>query len=98
MKIAIAGKGGVGKTTVCGVMARYLAEEGHRVLTIDADPDANLASALGEIQGVAKKFADTAGSLEKSVAEIEGLGTEFGRLLGREKPETGDGEPGTGEE
>jgi CO dehydrogenase maturation factor len=47
MKIAIAGKGGVGKTTLAGVMARYLAEEGHKVLTIDADPDANLASALG---------------------------------------------------
>jgi CO dehydrogenase maturation factor len=47
MKIAIAGKGGVGKTTLAGVMARYLAEEGYKVLTIDADPDANLASALG---------------------------------------------------
>lgn len=47
MKIAIAGKGGVGKTTVAGVMARYFAEEGYKVLTIDADPDANLASALG---------------------------------------------------
>jgi CO dehydrogenase maturation factor len=47
MKIAIAGKGGVGKTTLAGVMARYLADEGYTVLTIDADPDANLASALG---------------------------------------------------
>jgi len=47
MKIAIAGKGGVGKTTLSGVMARHLAEEGYKVLTIDADPDANLASALG---------------------------------------------------
>jgi CO dehydrogenase maturation factor len=47
MKIAIAGKGGVGKTTLSGVMARYLADKGHKVLTIDADPDANLASALG---------------------------------------------------
>jgi CO dehydrogenase maturation factor len=47
MKIAIAGKGGVGKTTLAGVMARYLADEGYKVLAIDADPDANLASALG---------------------------------------------------
>ncbi len=47
MKIAVAGKGGVGKTTLAGTMARYLADHGYRVLAIDADPDANLASALG---------------------------------------------------
>jgi methyl-accepting chemotaxis protein len=58
----------------------------------------HLASALGEIQGVAKKFADTARSLEKSVAEIEGLGTEFGRVLGRKGRETGNGEQVTGDE
>jgi len=46
MKVAIAGKGGVGKTTLTGLLARQLAEEGYRVLAIDADPDANLASAL----------------------------------------------------
>jgi CO dehydrogenase maturation factor len=46
MKIAIAGKGGVGKTTVTGLLARHFAEEGFRVLAIDADPDANLASSL----------------------------------------------------
>lgn len=46
MKIAIAGKGGVGKTTLAGFLARHLAENGHRVLAIDADPDANLASML----------------------------------------------------
>ena len=47
MKIAISGKGGVGKTTLAGVMARILADRGKKVLAIDADPDANLASALG---------------------------------------------------
>ncbi|NIQ38101.1 MAG: AAA family ATPase [Proteobacteria bacterium] len=47
MKVAISGKGGVGKTTLAGVMARLLAEEGRKVLAIDADMDANLASALG---------------------------------------------------
>jgi CO dehydrogenase maturation factor len=47
MKIAISGKGGVGKTTLAGVMARILADGGKKVLAIDADPDANLASALG---------------------------------------------------
>ncbi len=47
MKVAISGKGGVGKTTLAGVMARILADTGKKVLAIDADPDANLASALG---------------------------------------------------
>jgi CO dehydrogenase maturation factor len=47
MKIAISGKGGVGKTTLAGVMALILAQRGKKVLAIDADPDANLASALG---------------------------------------------------
>ena len=47
MKLAISGKGGVGKTTLAGVMARILADQGRKVLAIDADPDSNLASAIG---------------------------------------------------
>jgi CO dehydrogenase maturation factor len=47
MKIAISGKGGVGKTTFASFLVRALADQGKRVLAIDADPDANLAQALG---------------------------------------------------
>ncbi|MBN1484107.1 MAG: AAA family ATPase [Chloroflexia bacterium] len=47
MKIAIAGKGGVGKTTVAGTLARLYAAEGRPVLAIDADPSTNLGSAIG---------------------------------------------------
>ncbi len=47
MKIAITGKGGVGKTTLAGLLARLYAADGKKVLAVDADPDANLASALG---------------------------------------------------
>ena len=47
LKIAIGGKGGVGKTTVCAVWARLFAEDGFDVLAIDADPNTNLASAFG---------------------------------------------------
>ena len=47
MKIAISGKGGVGKTTLSAMLSGVLALEDRRVIAIDADPDANLASALG---------------------------------------------------
>lgn len=47
MKIAITGKGGVGKTTVAAAVSLLLAERGRSVLAVDADPDANFASALG---------------------------------------------------
>ncbi|MHC4145956.1 MAG: ATP-binding protein [Planctomycetota bacterium] len=47
VKIAIGGKGGVGKTTVCAILAQLFAESGYDVLAIDADPDVNLASAFG---------------------------------------------------
>ena len=47
MKLAVTGKGGVGKTTVAGTLARILARRGMRVYAVDADPDANLASAIG---------------------------------------------------
>ncbi len=47
MKIAITGKGGVGKTTFAATLARLYAEEGKNVLAADVDPDANLGLALG---------------------------------------------------
>lgn len=47
MKLAVSGKGGVGKTTLSASLARLWAAEGRRVIAIDADPDANLATALG---------------------------------------------------
>jgi CO dehydrogenase nickel-insertion accessory protein CooC1 len=46
-KLAITGKGGVGKTTLASVLALLYAAEGRTVLAIDADPDANLGAALG---------------------------------------------------
>jgi CO dehydrogenase maturation factor len=51
MKIAISGKGGVGKTTMASFLIRALADQGKKVLAIDADPDANLAQALGVKEG-----------------------------------------------
>ena len=47
MKLAVAGKGGVGKTTIAGTLARLFARDGERVIAVDADPAMNLKFALG---------------------------------------------------
>ena len=47
MKIAVTGKGGVGKSTMVGLMARVLTEAGSKVIVIDADPDMNAGTILG---------------------------------------------------
>ena len=47
MKLAIAGKGGSGKTSISGTMARLMARDGHKVLAIDGDSNPNLALTLG---------------------------------------------------
>lgn len=47
MKLVIAGKGGSGKTSIAGTLARVLARSGHRVLAIDADSNPNLSLTLG---------------------------------------------------
>jgi len=79
MKIAISGKGGVGKTTLSALMARRLAAQGYQVLAVDADADANLATALGidlkqyEIKPVAQ--------LEELIEEKMGTGENVGQGL-----------------
>jgi CO dehydrogenase maturation factor len=52
LKIAVSGKGGVGKTTFSAVLARLLASREIQVFAIDADPDANLATAVGVPESV----------------------------------------------
>jgi CO dehydrogenase maturation factor len=47
IKLAITGKGGVGKTTVASLLCRAFTDSGYSVLAVDADPDANLATAIG---------------------------------------------------
>ncbi len=47
IKIAVSGKGGVGKTTLSAALAKLYSQDGYTVIAVDADPDANLATALG---------------------------------------------------
>ena len=74
MKIAISGKGGVGKTTIMALLAGELRKEGREVLIIDADPSPHMAQTLGignagEVKPIAemtKMLAERAGKTEGS--------------------------------
>ena len=80
MKLAIAGKGGSGKTSISGTMARVLARSGRRVLAIDGDSNPNLALTLGiaaermdELPTLSRDLLDRnagAAALTKTVEEI----------------------------
>ncbi len=71
MKIAVSGKGGAGKTTLAGVMARILADRGKKMIAIDADPDSNLASAIGIDEKSVSEIKPLA-SMEEFIAERTG--------------------------
>jgi CO dehydrogenase maturation factor len=80
MKIAIAGKGGVGKTTVAGTLARMLADDGYKVMAIDADPDANLASAIGCDPEIARGITPIA-DMKDFIRERTGAGEGYGVMF-----------------
>ncbi len=73
MKVAVAGKGGVGKTTIAGTLSRLLARDGYRVLAIDADPARNLPSAIGVPKEVASKIVSISENTDL-IRERTGLG------------------------
>jgi CO dehydrogenase maturation factor len=65
MKIAITGKGGVGKTTLAALLAQAYADMGRQVLAVDADPSPCLAGALG--------FPDSLREQLHPIAEMDDL-------------------------
>lgn len=72
MKIATVGKGGSGKTTIAGTLARLLAEGGARVLAIDGDPNPNLSLTLGIPRERAERIASIPPSLMQVVEQADG--------------------------
>ncbi|MBT8506869.1 carbon monoxide dehydrogenase [Methanomicrobiaceae archaeon CYW5] len=67
MRIVIAGKGGVGKTTTCAILASIFAGAGMNVLAVDEDPQQNLAFSLG----YPPEFASEIVPLAQNAAYIE---------------------------
>lgn len=63
MRIAIAGKGGSGKTTIAGTMARLLGRRGLPVVAIDGDTNPNLAQSLGVMAGTSEELVALPGDL-----------------------------------
>lgn len=85
MKIAVSGKGGAGKTTISGTLARALARSGHDVMAVDADVNPMLGISLGlgmdgteRLAGIRQQLGDS--SADDAVHEhtIEGLIERFG--------------------
>jgi CO dehydrogenase maturation factor len=81
MKIAVVGKGGAGKTTIAGTLARVLARRQSRVLAIDGDPNPNLALTLGvsthdadairAIPSTLMRFEDSEGGARRLVMTMQ---------------------------
>lgn len=65
MRIATAGKGGAGKTTLAATLARVLAQSGREVWAIDGDPNPNLGIALG----IARETLENAPRVPRNIAE-----------------------------
>lgn len=72
MHIAIAGKGGTGKTTIAGTLARARARAGRAVLAIDADTNPNLATVLGIPPGDAESIASLPRNLLRKQVDADG--------------------------
>lgn len=82
MKVAVIGKGGSGKTTVSGILARSLARSGREVIALDCDSNPNLGISLGLGVDLTEKLAGFRQALDEGEAEhahtVEELIERFG--------------------
>ena len=75
MKIAVAGKGGSGKTTIAGILARLLAQHGHEVWAIDADSNPNLSATVGVSTEARKNIKSLESGLLREATDEKGQRT-----------------------
>lgn len=87
MKIVVAGKGGVGKTTVSGTISRALARAGHDVLALDADTNPMLGVSLGVGPEETDLLIAVRQGLETGETEHERSSEGFVERFGRDAPD-----------
>ncbi|MBA3670043.1 MAG: AAA family ATPase [Sphingomonas sp.] len=75
MKIATVGKGGSGKTTIAGILARIFAERDQHILAIDGDPNPNLALTIGMSREDADRIAYIPSNLMQRIEGPDGIAT-----------------------
>ncbi len=86
LKLAVSGKGGVGKSTIAGVLAQMFSDDGYVVTAIDCDPDANLASVLGcespkpisELRDLIRERAGEQGGVFKVNPDVDDVADRYG--------------------
>lgn len=87
LSIAVAGKGGIGKTTLCSLLVRSLRDIGAGpILAVDADPNSNLAEALGVEPGKAladirEQGSTPEGSPASGIGRVRAVGDEIQRAI-----------------
>ncbi|MGI9076797.1 MAG: AAA family ATPase [Gemmatimonadaceae bacterium] len=86
MKIAVVGKGGVGKTTIAGIIARSLASSGRTVIALDCDANPNLGIALGLTPEETDRIAAIRQALDEEGAEHAPTVPQILERFGAEAP------------
>lgn len=87
MKIAVAGKGGSGKTTVSGTLARTLARAGHRVVALDADTNPMLGISLGVGPDETERLVAARQALDDGDREHQPSAREIVNAFGTDAPD-----------
>jgi len=87
MKIGITGKGGAGKTTISGILARTLAQRGHTVIALDCDSNPNLGIALGLTPEETERLAGIRQALDAGESEHAPTIPEMLDRFGAEAPD-----------
>ena len=87
MKVAIVGKGGSGKTTTAGTVARLLAREGLEVVALDCDANPNLGVSLGLGMNATERLAAIRQALDAEEGEHAATAPELLQRFGVRAPD-----------